>query len=425
MNDQVIRVQELGKEYQIGLQERGYTTFREAIANAASAPLRRFRSLSGRGDAEAKFWALKNVSFDIHRGEIVGVIGRNGAGKSTLLKILSQITEPTTGEVRMAGRVGSLLEVGTGFHPELTGRENIYLNGAILGMSRREVARKFDEIVAFSEVERFLDTPVKRYSSGMHTRLAFSVAAHLEPEIMIIDEVLAVGDSSFQQKCLGKMENVARSGRTVLFVSHNMAAIEGLCGRCVVLEGGELAFDGATNSAIQSYYSKTSNGPNPTYKVATDYKTLTTAHVRSARAECSDGSIAQVISTGSSLTFCVECESTEPIHDVSLGIGVENKRGVRIFTLHTKCAAGGVPSTLYGRRRYTCQLGNVSLVPGVYTVKIALASGDTTLDFVERAFCFTIQAGDYFNNAGKLVGGVVFVPQEWTSSSAPESHLCL
>jgi lipopolysaccharide transport system ATP-binding protein len=233
-----IRVRNLGKEYQLGTREPGYATFRDAITNFVKAPFERFRQLSGRTSADESFWALKNVSFDIQEGEVVGIIGRNGAGKSTLLKILSQITEPTTGEIELHGRVGSLLEVGTGFHPELTGRENIYLNGAILGMKRAEITRRFDEIVAFAEIEAFLDTPAKRYSSGMYMRLAFAVAAHLEPEILVVDEVLAVGDAVFQRKCLGKMGEVAKRGRTVLFVSHNMNAVEQLCTSALWLDKG-------------------------------------------------------------------------------------------------------------------------------------------------------------------------------------------
>jgi lipopolysaccharide transport system ATP-binding protein len=258
MSDTVITVDALSKAYQIGLKERHGRTFRETLTDTLAAPFRRLRSIAaggnGDGGQEETFWALKDVSFEVKRGEVVGIIGRNGAGKSTLLKILSQITEPTSGEVRLRGRVASLLEVGTGFHPELTGRENIYLNGAILGMKRAEITRKFDEIVAFAEVEKFLDTPVKRYSSGMYVRLAFAVAAHLEPEILIVDEVLAVGDAEFQKKCLGKMQEVSkRGGRTVLFVSHNMIAIRSLCSTAAVLKDGKLSFLGCVVDAVESY----------------------------------------------------------------------------------------------------------------------------------------------------------------------------
>src|SRR3989454_11707731 len=255
MSDVAILVEGLGKQYPIG-DRKPYKTIRESITNTVLGPLRRLRTrLSAEvpADGEQAFWALKDVSFQVNRGEVIGVIGRNGAGKSTLLKILSRITEPTEGSVEIVGRVGSLLEVGTGFHPELTGRENVYLNGAILGMKRSEIDRRFDEIVAFSEIERFLETPVKHYSSGMYTRLAFAVAAHLEPEILMVDEVLAVGDAAFQKKCLGKMGDVAKAGRTVLFVSHNMGAIQSLCGHVIWLDAGQVVGEGDSRAVAAKY----------------------------------------------------------------------------------------------------------------------------------------------------------------------------
>ena len=256
MSDTVISVENLGKKYLIGHQrEEGYTTLRDTLSNNAKGLLKPFqRDKSPVVDPTIEeFWALKDVSFEIKQGEKVGIIGRNGAGKSTLLKILSRIVEPTEGSIRIKGRIASLLEVGTGFHPELTGRENISLNGAILGMSKTEVARKFDEIVAFAEVEKFLDTPVKRYSSGMYVRLAFAVAAHLEPEILIVDEVLAVGDANFQRKCLGKMQDVAEEGRTILFVSHNMESLMRLCDVGILLKNGTVEFAGALDKAASFY----------------------------------------------------------------------------------------------------------------------------------------------------------------------------
>lgn len=265
MNDIAVRVENLGKLYRIG-QIVGYKTLRESLTNAMTAPFRRLKQAGGRRQETAvsghpssvlghpnTIWALKNVSFEVKHGEAVAIIGRNGAGKTTLLKILSRITTPTEGYAEIHGRVGSLLEVGTGFHPELTGRENIYLNGAVLGMKRAEVKQKFDEIVEFSGVEKFLDTPVKRYSSGMYVRLAFSVAAHLEPDVLVVDEVLAVGDASFQKKCLGKMDDVTREGRTVLFVSHNMSAVKTLCPRAILLNQGEIELEGDTSEVVQQY----------------------------------------------------------------------------------------------------------------------------------------------------------------------------
>jgi lipopolysaccharide transport system ATP-binding protein len=268
MNDTIIAVENLSKLYLVGHQSSqrgGYSTLRESVTKAARSFTRTaMDTLRGRqivpGDTVEEFWALKDISFEITRGEVVGVIGRNGAGKSTLLKVLSRITQPTKGSVRLRGRVASLLEVGTGFHPELTGRENIYLNGAILGMTRAEIQRKFDEIVAFAEVESFLDTPVKRYSSGMYVRLAFAVAAYLEPEILVIDEVLAVGDVEFQRKCLGKMSDVARSGRTVLFVSHNQYALRALCSHGLVIQNGRASAKESIDAAINRYNSLSTHG---------------------------------------------------------------------------------------------------------------------------------------------------------------------
>ena len=255
----VLRATSVGKTYRVGHREP-YRALRDVITDAFKAPGRRLRQ--GANQKADWIWALEDVSFGVHRGEVLGLIGANGAGKSTLLKVLSRITQPTAGEVVIRGRVGSLLEVGTGFHPELTGRENIYLNGTILGMRRTEIVSRFDEIVEFSGVERFLDTPVKRYSSGMQVRLAFAVAAHLQPEILLVDEVLAVGDVEFQQKCLGKMRDVTREGRTVIFVSHNLAAVRSLCPRSLVLERGRLAFDGDTASAIERYLGRNASLDN-------------------------------------------------------------------------------------------------------------------------------------------------------------------
>jgi lipopolysaccharide transport system ATP-binding protein len=253
MSEPAIRVENLSKRYRIGVTQERYRTLRDSLVRAARAPLQVIRN--GSGSSDDTIWALKEVSFEVQRGQVLGVIGRNGAGKSTLLKVLSRVTEPTEGYAEIRGRVGSLLEVGTGFHPELTGRENIYLNGAILGMKRAEIERKFDEIVAFSEVEKFIDTPVKRYSSGMYLRLAFAVAAHLEPEILVVDEVLAVGDAEFQRKCLGKMSDVAQEGRTVLFVSHNMSAILRLTEETILLEKGRMVLRDTTHKAVDYYMS--------------------------------------------------------------------------------------------------------------------------------------------------------------------------
>jgi len=293
MSEAVIRAKGLGKKYTIGHQTAAsrYSTLRETLADGSLVLLRRTKdALLGRpivgGETHEEIWALRNATFSVREGEVVGIIGRNGAGKSTLLKVLARITEPSAGKVSIRGRVASLLEVGTGFHPELTGRENIFLNGAILGMTRAEIRTRFDEIVSFAEVERFLDTPVKRYSSGMYVRLAFAVAAHLEPDIFIVDEVLAVGDAQFQKKCLGKMQEVAsKQGRTVLFVSHQMGMITSLCQRAILLEGGQIVFDGSAPETVAKYYTRDGGTPfavdytTPSKKVGDQFATLRQAWI--------------------------------------------------------------------------------------------------------------------------------------------------
>jgi homopolymeric O-antigen transport system ATP-binding protein len=255
MSHVAIRAMNLSKRYRIGARQPGYRTFKEAVTDAVTGPVRRLVNFRNAPPAHRTIWALHDVSFEVRPGEVLGIIGGNGSGKSTLLKMLSRIIEPTAGRAEISGRVASLLEVGTGFHPELTGRENIYLNGAILGMSRREIQTKFDEIVAFAEIETFLDTPVKRYSSGMYMRLAFAVAAHLNQEILLVDEVLAVGDAAFQEKCLGKMDQVASEGRTICFVSHNMTAVQKLCTRALLMRQGHLVTDSDTETATREYLS--------------------------------------------------------------------------------------------------------------------------------------------------------------------------
>lgn len=311
----IIEVNNISKRYSIGRKE-AYGSLREEIMQALSSPFRR----SGPNEGEETLWALKDVSFEVREGDVLGVIGRNGAGKSTLLKILSRITEPTSGRITLRGRVASLLEVGTGFHPELTGRENILLNGALLGMSRREIVSKFDEIVAFSEIEKFLDTPVKRYSSGMYVRLAFAVAAHLEPEILIIDEVLAVGDAQFQKKCLGKMNDVAKGGRTVLFVSHNMSAIQSLCNRAVLLSGGRTVKEGPSHEVVSGYLSSVGGSG----KAAQDYPADEKKQVRIRRVAVRDhrGGLSGNIDLNEKFTVQVDYELSEDLSNISIGLSV-------------------------------------------------------------------------------------------------------
>ena len=336
MTEVAIRVENLGKQYRIGKPER-YRTLRDTLTDGLRAPLRGLSRLVNPQSAirnpqsDDTIWALKDVSFEIKRGEVVGIIGRNGAGKSTLLKILSRITEPTEGTAEIHGRVGSLLEVGTGFHPELTGRENIYLNGAILGMRKAEIGRKFDEIVAFSGVEKFIDTPVKHYSSGMYVRLAFAVAAHLEPEILLVDEVLAVGDAEFQRKCLGKMDQVAREGRTVLFISHNMGAIARLCERSLWLDEGKAvldSFSGEVIAAYQSQYLKAcSEWKRPDPGDADSDVAILSVAVRDSR-----GNLTALFSSHEPVSVEIRYLVRRPLSGCQIGTRVYNSDGVVVFT---------------------------------------------------------------------------------------------
>ncbi len=394
MNSPVIRVENLGKQYQIGALGTRHTNFREALAGMVSSPLRRLRRLAGRAHESERFWALKDLSFDVQQGEVVGIIGRNGAGKSTLLKILSQITEPTEGRVELIGRVGSLLEVGTGFHPELTGRENVYLNGAILGMSRREIARQFDEIVAFAEIEKFLDTPVKRYSSGMYMRLAFAVAAHLEPEILIVDEVLAVGDAAFQKKCLGKMSDVAHHGRTVLFVSHNMAAVQNLCTRCLLLDQGAIVADTDPTTATSKYLESNFQSGGIPVGQRTDRRGSGQARLVEIRLLNDEGQPASIVPMGVdwNVEFTYDC-ATEIPHP-ELRLFVTSSQGQRISRISSFNSQGELPA-FSGLVKLNCRISQMNLLPGLYYLSVRIASqlGDT-IDFVESALPIEVAAAD-------------------------------
>ena len=334
MSDTVIRVENLSKKYIIGAQKReGYTALRDVLANGAKSLGRQvLKPFSKRMPASAseEFWALNDVSFEIKMGDRIGIIGRNGAGKSTLLKILSRITEPTSGRISIKGRVASLLEVGTGFHPELTGRENIYLNGAILGMSKAEIKKKFEDMVAFAEVEKFLDTPVKRYSSGMYVRLAFAVAAHLEPEILIVDEVLAVGDAQFQKKCLGKMEDVSKEGRTVIFVSHNMAAIRGLCNRALLMKNGHVVTDSTIETVVSDYLSE--GDTSDALVVWNQQNAQKSAEFRFSKAYIlnEQGEQASLLDCRKEFSIVVEYEVLKPLNGLRVGFFMQNMEGIPI-----------------------------------------------------------------------------------------------
>ena len=438
MSETIIKVENLSKQYRIGMRER-YKTFRETLVDAAKAPFIRLGAAMGKAlsakrkdndtmrhapcsmrssQSDDLIWALKDVSFEVRQGEVVGIIGRNGAGKTTLLKILSRITEPTEGRVELRGRVGSLLEIGTGFHPELTGHENVYLYGAILGMDRWEVTRKFDDVVAFAGIEKFMDTPVKRYSSGMYMRLAFAVAAHMEPEILLVDEVLAVGDMAFQKKCLGRMESVSREGRTVLFVSHNMAAIQGLCHRTMVLESGMVVFNGETSKAIEQY---TLSG-----EVASDAKISLKNHANRApgcEAVLQDveirvnGELSTNVGMGETLEVSVSFKSAQPVRGV--GLAIEDSFGRRLFIVSPNYTNPDLLGTSTTCGKLICSLLSLPLLPGSYYLTISVAGFIGMLDKVEQAAVITVSERDVFKTGVRLGRdkGLFFAYADWRLES--------
>jgi len=403
----VIQVDNLSKKYVIGHQTvRGHTTFRDAVSNAARRYTRAVgRLFTGeraiRPDRE-EFWALKDISFTVDQGERVGIIGRNGAGKSTLLKILSRITEPTTGRIRLRGRVASLLEVGTGFHPELTGRENVFLNGAILGMTKAEIKKKFDEIVAFAEIERFLDTPVKRYSSGMYVRLAFAVAAHLEPEILIVDEVLAVGDAQFQKKCLGKMDDIGRQGRTVLFVSHNLAMVNSLTTKAILLAGGQLVELGPTEPVIDRYVQMLSSDITVSLAERTDRKGNGDLRFIDFAVEDAQGYRNNVAISGQDARFVIRFRRKPDctMDNVIFSFSVESLTGEKLLLFANDITGesfSGIP--LQGRA--ICTVPRFPLIPGIYRITIWARRNQESLDRISPAAEIQVVEGDFFGTGRK------------------------
>jgi homopolymeric O-antigen transport system ATP-binding protein len=414
MSQPVISIENLGKRYIIGHRRADGDGMRHAIDGALRSPIGWLRSHRQRKLRSSDFWALKDLSFQIQQGEVVGIIGRNGAGKSTLLKLLSRITIPTEGRIRITGRIASLLEVGTGFHQELTGRENIYLNGAILGMTRAEIRRKFDEIVDFSEIEEFLDTPVKRYSSGMYVRLAFAVAAHLEPDILIVDEVLAVGDALFQAKCLGKMGNFAQSGRTVLFVSHNMDAVRNLCQRAVWLKDGRLHKDGRADDVIGAYFDNVSDEPssprtNPDYGLIIQKVVL-----RNDRGEnCSQ------FYPGEDLIVEISYDARKHLDRPYVVLAVQGING-SCFTANM-CIDGYRPEALFGAGKITCRFKSLPLFPQSYSVRMSIRTkngSDMISNYQEVAYFRVVGdlreygfKGEFLSRASNSTP--VVVPYEW------------
>ncbi len=427
MTDVAIAVEGLAKCYRIGaLEQKGYKTLRESLSEMAGAPWRRLRSvLRGEGveKLDETLWALNEVSFTVAPGEVVGVIGRNGAGKTTLLKLLSRISEPSAGRALIWGRVGSLLEVGTGFHPELTGRENIYLNSAILGMRRREIDSKLDQIVAFAELEKFIDTPVKRYSSGMTVRLAFSVAAHLEPDILLVDEVLAVGDYAFQSKCLGKMDSLGGSGRTVLLVSHNLTAIRRLASRTLWFDQGRLRQDGETAAVVAAYLEAGSEflrhgeridlrrHPNRGSGIE---PVMTEVRIRGSAGH--DG----LIPMGADLELSVAFSRSEPLHRPSLSLIIEDEEGTRIFWVSTSIGGGELPKEVCAGT-FTCELPGFPLNHGTYYLTFQLQEGNKRVDRIDQACSFQMVPHDVHGTGNLAPSGKSLIswPSKWTFEEEP------
>jgi lipopolysaccharide transport system ATP-binding protein len=416
----VIEVRNLSKQYRIGGVKARNETFREFLVNGLKRPLRSFSS-SENYARDQSFWALREINFDVTEGEVVGIVGRNGAGKSTLLKIISRITDPTEGYIKVRGRLASLLEVGTGFHPELTGRENIFLNGAILGMSRAEILSKFDEIVAFSEIEQFLDTPIKRYSSGMYIRLAFSVAAHLNPEILVVDEVLAVGDMAFQKKCLGKMNDVSRSGRTILFVSHNISAVEHLCRRGIVLTRGKLAFSGTAKEAVQYYVHRAmgdtesrASGNNVDLSQAPGRWTQSRPLLRRLEFCPEDGqSLKAGVRVGAPLTISVHFILPAPTSSFDIGLGFENLLGQRVFTAHTAFEPVRAHNQIAGPQVFVCEIPSLTLVPGEYILRVWMDIGQVEVDKIDNAARFQVIPSDYYGTGKPPWNGIFVLKHHW------------
>ena len=418
MSDIAIDVEGLGKIFHIGGPQKSYYRLTDQLADMVMAPFRRAGNLmrgqaTGAAELDETIWALKDVSFQIKSGEVVGIVGRNGVGKSTLLKILSGITDPTQGYADIYGRVGSLLEVGTGFHPELTGRENIYLNGAILGMKRVEIESKLDEIVAFAEIEKFLDTPVKHYSSGMYVRLAFSVAAHLEPEILLVDEVLAVGDMAFQRKCLGKMGDVAQEGRTVLFVSHNMGVLQTLCERGILLQHGTVFRDGTITEVVDAYLQTLEKAISQDLSTRMDRKGV--GHVRLVHAEVTNHSqgTSSILKTGHPAQFIFRVNGSVP--GIACNFFIYDTIGQPVTSFYSRVRG---PKDSYDPKdgfKFVCDLDELLLMPGRYRIDVAIVGDNRLQDFIEAAAVFEVGDGQVGGRPAQHDGKFsVLMDHRWT-----------
>lgn len=403
MSESIISVSNLSKSYILDRRGDKSDGLRHLLENAIRKPMGILRGIfSERGKNNSIFWALKDLNLEVERGGMVGIIGRNGAGKSTLLKLLSRITEPTCGRIRLRGRVASLLEVGTGFHPELTGRENIFLNGAILGMSRREIKNRFDEIVDFSEVEKFLDTPVKRYSSGMYVRLAFAVAAHLEPEILIVDEVLAVGDAEFQKKCVGKMEDASsREGRTVLLVSHQLPLIQNLCTRCVLMDQGQIIADGPTDEVIGTYMTRGANLVKVALKERKDRAGKGRVQVIGVAMRDADGNVMREAISGLEVRLSFEYVTLEGMTAENCVFCVEIKKEARSYIALSTALVDQRKLNVSGPGRIDFIIPKWPLMEGTYHINTYVGSNGVMEDFIEDAASIDVIDGD-FHGSGKL-----------------------
>jgi len=417
MSYPVLQVSGLSKCYRLG-EYSANTQIREVIMGAISKLVKRER------EQEQIVWALRDVSFEVQQGEVLGIIGRNGAGKSTLLKLLSRITHPTSGSLKAAGRIASLLEVGTGFHEELTGRENIYLNGSILGMKKKEIEKRLDEIVEFSGINQFIDTPIKRYSSGMRLRLGFAVAAHLSPDILLVDEVLAVGDADFQKKCLDTMDGLRASGRTVLFVSHNMAAVEGLCSRCIWIDAGRVRADGDARSIVGDYMKTFAQSSVGTVDLETIESRSGNGEGRLTHFEFLNeaGEIINLIRSGDRLTMRLHYRAHKKLRDLVIGISIHSEYGALLAASNNWATGNDIPLVDPGEGFADFEVDSLYLLPGRYYLSLWLGKGNNHHDVLKNCIAFDVESADYYGSGRGIESkfGLMFFPSRWKSCAPQE-----